>query len=143
VAATFIVLEVEGMDEAAASRIDSMLAGEYSEGIVSAVADTSTGLLTVLTRADSGMTAGAVIEELGGLGFEAREADEATYASAEPELLAHVLTVPAAGDRDEGASDVPNPDVLLQSLESSLEPLRSRFSEGKGGIRFVALLSPT
>lgn len=47
--------------------------------------------------------------------------------------------------RDEPVADFASSEdePLLTSLEKSLQPLRDRFNEHKGKLRFVTLLSPT
>jgi hypothetical protein len=139
IAAHLFVLSVDGMDGAAARRIEALLADEFRAGIVSATADPSTELVTMLVRADADVTVGSASELLAGLGFRAREADEAAYAAARSDLASQTLAIPVTGSSVHpglGSSSV-------ESLEESLTPLRTRFNGDKGLLRFIALLSPT
>ncbi len=139
IAAKLIVLAVDSMDQAAARRIETMLADEYDSGVVSALADPSTKLVTVLARADSDITIAASLDLLEALGLEAREADEAEYEAARASLASRTLAIPVSGGSAiDGAAQ-----TCVQSLEASLTSLRSRFNADQGKLRFIALLSPT
>jgi hypothetical protein len=143
VATKVIVLEVERLDEPAARRVEAMLADKYSEGIISAVANPSTKLGTILASADSDITVASALDLVEALGFQTREGNEAAYEAAEADLCSWTLTIPVADAHVDGPLDGRGAYSTLQSLEASLDPLRNRFNQDRGRLRFIALLSPT
>jgi len=141
-AAKLILLEVGEMDDAAAQRIEATLAERFGQGIISARAEPSTRLLTVLARADSAATVATAIDLVGTLGLHAHEASKEAYDEAVAEIGSGAQSTPATS-HDASLAEGAHLHSPLHSLEDSLTPLRARFNEGKGRLRFITLLSPT
>ena len=145
VAAELIVLKVEGMESESASRIGDALAEQYRFGFVSVSTDPQNDLVTILAKVDSDANAAKAIEIVKGLGFDAREASDDDYQTAQAALSAGEISIPisAVTEETDSATADQTPDAPLQSLATSLVPLRDRFNRDKGRLRFVAILSPT
>jgi hypothetical protein len=139
--AALMVLLVDDLDATSADRITAILSAEYSSGVISANADPTKGLVTILARTDAGITVDRLIKLPGQHGFHAREADDDQYKRAES-LLGAMGNGAANPEADSNSSQTTEPGALI-SLADGLEPLQARFNQAKGAIRFIAILSPT
>ena len=70
------------------------------------------------------------------------EAGEEAYDDAVAEFGSGAQTTPAT-NHEASLAEGPSPHSTLHSLEDSLTPLRARFNDSKGKLRFITLLSPT
>jgi hypothetical protein len=145
VSAKVIVVAVEGLEMENAGRIGDALAQRYQAGFVGIAPDPRNKLITILTKVDSEADAAQALEIVRGLGFVAREASEEDHKTAQAALASIELTFPSNGSPGEKTDSAPkdSADPGIQSLGTSLDPLRNRFNADKAKLRFIALLSPT
>ncbi len=144
VAAKLLVLAVPGMDEAAAQRVEQALADRFADGLVAAVANRRNGLVTILARPDAGFTEADALDLFQTLGLDAREASQEERQAAQAALASEILVIPAArASSGPPAGEGSATGFPLQALDESVAPLRKRFNDARGKLRFIAVLSPT